>query len=102
MDIAQLKQQIIRKINETEDIELLRKIAAIINSYNNTPHMVNESTAHYGSSIVSEEIVAYTVDGNPLTKAAYISILDEAQNEIENGDFFTTNEVRKLISSWRK
>lgn len=45
MDSAQLKQYIIRKIEETDDIELLLKIEAVIDAYHNAQLSLNESPA---------------------------------------------------------
>ncbi|MFV0238206.1 MAG: hypothetical protein ACK5HU_06730 [Flavobacteriales bacterium] len=48
----------------------------------------------------AKEIVAYTVDGNPLTLVEYQKELEQAEKEIESGDYFTTEELEKEISTW--
>ena len=104
MNIDQLKLYIIQKIDETDDIELLKKIEAVVNEYNaqfGSGH-VNEPQTSYNVVSVEKEIVAYTVEGQPLTKEEYVKILDDAEAEIDNGDYYTTDEVLKMIASWRE
>lgn len=97
MDIEKLRQEIIKKIEETDDMELLFKIKAIIDDYS----MVNEPSVQYGIES-DEDIVAYTVDGKPLTKAEYIADIKLAEKDFEEGNFYTTNEVRKIVASWKR
>ena len=43
-------------------------------------------------------IVAYTVKGEPLTKAQLIKEVMEATEDVENGNFLTTDEIRAQFS----
>lgn len=47
------------------------------------------------------EIVAYTVDGKPLTLQQYQNELEEAEKEIERGDYLTPDELEKEIATWK-
>lgn len=51
---------------------------------------------------LSNDIVAYTVDGKPLNLAQYQDELDEAEKEIERGDFLSSTQLDKEISTWMK
>ena len=50
--------------------------------------------------IYEEEIVAYTVDGKPLTKSAYKKEILEAEAEIERGEFTTQEDLEKESDDW--
>ncbi|MEL1244358.1 hypothetical protein AAEO56_08815 [Flavobacterium sp. DGU11] len=93
MDIEKLRQEIIKKIEETDDMELLLKIRAIIDDY----WMVNEPSVQYGIES-DEDIVAYTVDGKPLTKAEYIADIDSIINSNEKG--IPHHEVKAQMDKW--
>jgi hypothetical protein len=97
MNIARLKEEIIRKIEETNDIDLLLQIQDVILGNS----IVSELSVQYDVES-DEDIVAYTVDGKPLTKAEYIADIELAAKEIEEGNFYTTDEVRKIAASWKK
>jgi len=47
-----------------------------------------------------EEIVAYAIDGKPLTKLAYKEELKEAKAEIERGEFTTQEDLEKESENW--
>ena len=66
MDINKLKQEIIRKITETDDVILLYTINQMLNQYsiNGSINEVNESPVHYGLAI-DESIMAYRINGLP-------------------------------------
>lgn len=51
-------------------------------------------------SINPNNIVAYTVTGKHLTKTEYIRRLDDAKNEIKEGNCYSHVEVKKIIKSW--
>ncbi len=50
----------------------------------------------------TEGIVAYTVEGKPLTLSQYQNELEEAEKEIENGNYLTSDELKKEIATWKK
>ena len=47
-----------------------------------------------------EEIVAYTVDGKPLTREAYIKEIKKAEKDIENGNYTTHEQLLEEIKKW--
>jgi len=47
-------------------------------------------------------IVGSTVDGKPLTKLELTRSLEKASQQIEEGKFFTTEELKKEMVLWRK
>ena len=47
------------------------------------------------------DIVAYSIDGKPLTFDQYRKELEEAEKEIEKGEFLTSSELEKEIDSWK-
>ncbi len=48
----------------------------------------------------TEEIVAYTTRGEPLTKAKYIQQIKDAEKRIENGQFTTHEDLMKEAKNW--
>ena len=51
---------------------------------------------------VADKIVAYTVEGDPLTLPEYQAELEKAEKEIERGDYLTSDELEKERSTWVK
>ena len=47
-----------------------------------------------------EMIVGYTVEGKPLTKAAYNKRLAKAEKQIEAGKFTTQEDLEKESANW--
>lgn len=48
----------------------------------------------------SEVPIAFTAVGKPLTKQQLYKDLKAAEKEIENGDFFTIEEIRRESNQW--
>lgn len=48
-----------------------------------------------------EVIVAYAVDGKPLTREQYTKNLKDAEKEIEAGNFISHEELEKKSAKWR-
>jgi hypothetical protein len=98
MDINQLKQEIFRKIDETDNVEVLKRIAMIIEVHNKSTHVLNETPAVYGNVIIDEKIVAYTVDGEPLTEMNYKrdiqKIVDDEKPSIPQ------KQVKSTMDKW--
>ena len=44
-----------------------------------------------------KEIIGYTTKGKPLSKSELFNEVMEAINDVENGNFLTTAEVRTLL-----
>ncbi|MBS1549596.1 MAG: hypothetical protein JSS94_07010 [Bacteroidetes bacterium] len=47
------------------------------------------------------DIVAYTVDGRALTLEQFQNELEEAEKEIERGEYLTSDELVKEIATWK-
>lgn len=52
------------------------------------------------SILDKEEIVAYTTDGKPLTRKAYVEAVKSAENDIENGHYITQSQLLDNIKKW--
>lgn len=79
MNLEQHKTKIIKKVQSIQDEKLLDEIDTVLNgSY----------------------IVAYTIDGKPLTKNQYINHIESISESIANGaKTYTTEEVRNRVFS---
>jgi len=98
MDLKNLKEEIIRRIEETDDLELLHQIQDVMTNYQS---FASEPAVAYGIES-DEDIVAYTVDGKPMTRAEYVADINAAEKEFDEGNFYTTDEVKKIVTSWKK
>lgn len=79
MSIEQHKIKIIKKVQSIQDEKLLDEIDTVLNG---------------------NYIVAYTIDGKPLTKNQYSDHIESISESIANGaKTFTTEEVKKRIFS---
>lgn len=79
MNIEQHKTKIIQKVKSIHDEKLLEEIDTVLNG---------------------NYIVAYTIDGKPLTKNQYTDHIVSISESIVNGaKTFTTEEVKKRIFS---
>lgn len=79
MNLEQHKTKIIKKVQSIQDEKLLDEIDTVLNG---------------------NYIVAYTIDGKPLTKNQYIDHIESISESITNGaKTFTTEEVRNRIFS---
>lgn len=77
MNIEQHKTKIIQKVQNIQDKKLLDEIDTVLNG---------------------NYIVAYTIDGKPLTKSQYSNHIESISESIANGaKTYTTEEVRNRI-----
>jgi len=83
MDIQSTKLEIIQFVLNSNEEGVIAKIKSIVDKEK------------------LEEIVAYSVEGKPLTFRQYQNELKEAEEEIERGDFMTSEELEKEIASWK-
>jgi hypothetical protein len=82
MNLEQHKNKIIQKVQSIQDEKLLDEIDSILND---------------------NYIVAYTIDGKPLTKNQYVNHIESISESIANGaKTFTTEEVRNRVFSKNK
>lgn len=52
------------------------------------------------SILDKEEIVAYTTDGKPLSRKAYVDAVKEAEKDIENGSYISQDQLIENIKKW--
>ena len=79
MGLEQHRNKIIKKVQGIQDEKLLDEIDTILNG---------------------NYVVAYTIDGKPLTRNHYINHIESISESIANGvSTFTTEEVRNAIFS---
>lgn len=82
MNLEQHKTKIIQKVQNIQDEKLLDDLDTFLNG---------------------DYIVAYTIDGKPLTKNQYVYHIESISEAIANGaKTFTTEEVRNRIFSAKK
>tara|TARA_B110000879_G_C11048312_1_gene461721 strand:+ start:69 stop:329 length:261 start_codon:yes stop_codon:yes gene_type:complete len=81
MGTAELKNKIIEIIN-TSDERFLRMVNALHKTYKE-------------EALTDDEVVAYTIKGEPLTKTKIIENNKEAVKSIKEGQYKTHNEIRQ-------
>lgn len=92
MNIAELKLEIIAKINATNDVALLNKIQEIINDYKPNS-LVNEAAVNYEKA-TSEKV--YILNEWQQKR------IDIALKQVENGEYITEEEDQKEMRLWFK
>lgn len=81
MESSELKETVLRYINEADD-RLLHIVRALVESYQ------------------ENDVVAFTIDRKPLTKKQYNQELLDAEEEIEGGAFITQENLEKESENW--
>jgi hypothetical protein len=81
MGALELRESVLEYIN-TADERLLKVVKAVIESYQ------------------EEEIVAFSVEGKPITRSEYKSQLAETKLEIEKGDYISQDDLEKESENW--
>ena len=82
MASSDLKQSVQNYI-DTADNRLLKMIKALVESYHE-----------------EDEVVAYTVDGKPLTRKLYNQELLDAETEIQKGELTSVEDLEKESQNW--
>lgn len=77
-----LKQSVQNYI-DTADNRLLKMIKALVESYQE-----------------EDQIVAYTVEGKPLTRKQYNQELVDAETEIQRGELTSVEDLEKESQNW--
>ncbi|WP_279195590.1 hypothetical protein [Chryseobacterium indoltheticum] len=85
-----IKLRLIQKIIRIDDITVLLKIEEYISEFekNSIKNIVSDDTAIYPSKIhfTNEQL----------------KLIKEAEQDIESGNFYTDEEVRKMTEEWLK
>jgi len=79
MNIQATKLNVVQKILSVQKPSILKKINQILDR---------------------EMIVAYTVDGKPLTSEDYNARLELAEKQLQNGEFLTQEELEREAENW--
>lgn len=87
MTIAELKLEIIARIIDTDDVELLNKVKEIINSFD-SDSLVNEPPIAYEKVLIFNEWQQKRID--------------IALKQVENGEYLTEEEDAKEMQRWFK
>lgn len=81
MDIAAKKIELLDWLLHINDESKLKKIMAL-------------------KTILDKDAVAHTVNGYPVDKEEYISMVKEADERITSGNYTTIEDLEKEIESW--
>ncbi|WP_269226478.1 hypothetical protein [Flavobacterium eburneipallidum] len=81
MGALELRDSVLEYIN-TADERLLKVVKAVIESYQ------------------ENDIVAYAIDGTPLTRTTYKAELQEAKEEIKRGEYISQEDLEKESNNW--
>ena len=87
MGTAELKSKIIELL-DTDNLRYLEDVFDFAEKK-------SRDTMHCVSTFPDEDIVAYTVQGEPLTKTKIIKNNKEAVQSIKEGQYKTHNEIRQ-------
>jgi hypothetical protein len=79
MNLESLKIDLTKQLFNIDKITVLEKIKAILDK---------------------EEIVAYTVDGIPLSRESYIKAVKDSEEDMDNGHFLTTDQLLENVKKW--
>ena len=85
MDIAELKIELIQKIIETNDFELLKKVAKILLTTNNLEEP---------ATIYQKEEKVYILSEDQM------SVINKSMEQYKNGQFLTEIEAEKDLEKW--
>lgn len=101
MDITKLKQDIIFKIMETNDFDLLSKISELLHFYDITQvtTQVNESAIQYDVN-TNEKIIAYKTDGASLNQKQFEEEILSIIEDSGLGNTVAHNEVKSTMDKW--
>lgn len=81
MGALELRDSVLEYLNNADE-RLLKVVKAVIESYH------------------EEEIVAFSVDGKPITRAVYKAELASADLEIKNGEVISQDDLEKESENW--
>lgn len=79
MSLEAIKIDLIQRLLKVEQASVLKKVESLLSE---------------------DEIVAYTVSGEPLTKDAYSQLVKESESAVEEGDYVSHEELLKTIKQW--
>ncbi|SFD80068.1 hypothetical protein [Flavobacterium phragmitis] len=81
MGALELRESVLEYINAADE-RLLKVVKAVIESYQ------------------EEEIVAFSIDGKPVTRSEYKTELANVKLEIERGEYISQKDLEKESENW--
>ncbi len=85
------------KMNIMGAIDLRTSVLDIVKNADNRFLKLVKALAE---SYHEDDIVSYTVEGQPLTKSEYRQELLDAETEIERGEYTTQEDLEKESENW--
>lgn len=82
MGTLELRNIIFNRLNATDDTSMLKDVLQYIEEYK------------------KNKVVAYSVDGEPLTKEQYINKVEEADASIDEGNYTTLDDLEREAENW--
>lgn len=86
MNTLEIKNKIVSNLNSIEDSYILESVLSFVENLKD-------------SNKLSKEIVAYSIDGKPISKKEYIIRNEQAVNSYKKGNFKTQEE---LLNKYKK
>ena len=83
MNIAERKMKFIEEVQKLTSEEKLKALEDVLHDI-----------------IQADEVIAYSVVGEPITLTEYKKAVKKAQESIAKGDFLTQEELEKESESW--
>jgi len=83
METTKLRKQLVDRINNADE-KLLKEVKALVDHYEN------------------DQVVAYTVQGKPLTREEMRQEIAEAEEEYRKGNLTTHSQLKEEIIGWKK
>jgi len=89
--LSLLEENLIKMDLQATKLDVMQKIMGV-----STPSLLEK----INNILDSEMIVAYTVEGKPLTKAMYNERLHLAEQQLQSGEFITQEDIEKEAEDW--
>lgn len=83
METTKLRRELVDYLNNADE-RILKEVKALVDNYEN------------------DEIIAYSVQGKPLTREEMRQEIAEAEEEYTKGNFSTHNQLKEEIKGWKK
>ena len=84
MDLAARKNKFIQQFKQIKDINLLKRVEDFLDAELNR----------------KKQIVAYSIDGEPLTKEMYVDKVTKADKSVDAGNYTTIEDLEKEVENW--
>jgi len=78
MSVAEVKANIIQKVEQIDDPAMLEEVNTLVENYTNN------------------KVVGYEADGTAITVDAFRKQAEISIKEVENGEYYTTDQLREM------